>query len=242
MPPVAKRQISYEDGSPQQVFQAAIDRKFPTHKAFIDQVARKVGNTWDSANGTYYGFMRGGRSLPLTHKRAYIKLTGVDGSVLDEIEAQRQPRRGRRGPEPWLAKGRLKPLWQKLPASGGRSEPRRDDLAEISGINDSVLSSINTGKRAMTVEHAEAIIKAMREEVGLEVTFEDLGRPPGWLDDETFARRLGALEAQALRTRTDQRELAQGLTALEERIVKLESQRRAAPAETKRPRTRRSTS
>lgn len=68
----------------------------------------------------------------------------------------------------WDATGRLRPLWGKV---GGR-----DRLADLTGINATVLSSYNSGKRQLGEKNAKRIAKALK------VSLLELGAPDGLKD------------------------------------------------------------
>lgn len=241
MPPVTpKRQIVYAEGTPQQELLDAVDAKFATQRAFVKAVARKVGNAESAVNSTFYGFLGGRRSLPDPQRRAYMKLTGIRGDVLDAVEVRRIRRPARRFREGWVAAGKLEPLWNKLLPDQGWRAPRRDALAALTGINESVLSELNTGVRDMTVGYADAIIRAMRDEVGLELTYEDLGRTPAAEADRTSDLLQAELAADLRDTMKTVKKMDAELRRLRTRVGKLEGRRAPAVAETKRPRSRKS--
>lgn len=95
MAPVAARTLLYEPGTPQRALQDAIGRRYGTARGamrdFFQAVATEAHVTTGTAKGTYNAFLRGDRSLPAEHRRAYIKLTGVKASTLDEIQVLRDP-------------------------------------------------------------------------------------------------------------------------------------------------------
>lgn len=77
----------------------------------------------------------------------------------------------------WDAKGLLRPLWERLPG-------KRDELAELTGIRGTTLSSYNAGTRPLGIANARRIADA------LQVTVADLGGREGGLDAAPTIRDL----------------------------------------------------
>jgi transcriptional regulator with XRE-family HTH domain len=75
----------------------------------------------------------------------------------------------------WNAKGRLTPLYKRF--------RRRDDLAEITGIDTGTLSGYNSGKRNLGMGNALRIADATG------VTLADLGAPTD-VQEEDRVRRI----------------------------------------------------
>lgn len=118
----------------------------------------------------------------------------------------------------WLATGLVRPVWAQLDVE----KDHRGELARLTGIQATVLSAINTGKRPMTLETAQRIADAVPG-----VTLIDLGAPEESAPVEypLIRRRLEALEAycdelqqQTAGIRSLSAENAQGLRELTERF------------------------
>lgn len=100
MPPVAQRPERYPEGSPQRVLQDAVDDSYPDRvESFFDALAAKLKIQRDSASGSFYGFLKGRRSLPKSHMALYLELTAVTAETLDAIAAQRVTRSPRPRPQ-----------------------------------------------------------------------------------------------------------------------------------------------
>lgn len=86
----------------------------------------------------------------------------------------------------WNAKGLVELAWKRL------DDPRRDELARITGIEPGNLSSYNSGKRPLTIRQARKIAAAS----GMNIV--ELGAPEDLADDEgsQILDRLRVLERQ----------------------------------------------
>jgi hypothetical protein len=96
----------------------------------------------------------------------------------------------------WKATGLVKPIWQRLPAA----KDKRGELARLTGIPATNLSSLNTGS-PMTMEMASRIVSAASPFIpGLSVL--DLGAPEEAADEPglLLLDRLRSLEDEAVRT------------------------------------------
>jgi hypothetical protein len=90
MPPVARRWLRFEENDPRSFVLQAIDERFPESlELFFDQVGHDLGIRPDSASSSFYGFMRGSRPLPKSHKRAYERFAGISPALIEQIEATR---------------------------------------------------------------------------------------------------------------------------------------------------------
>jgi DNA-binding transcriptional regulator YdaS (Cro superfamily) len=125
----------------------------------------------------------------------------------------------------WKAKGLIRPLWHRVGS--------RERLSELTGINTATLSGMNSGRLNLGPANAATLAAA------LDVTPEDLGRPPGWADDEEILGiRLEELATKLAVADEKQAALTRRVTALQARVRKLEAQRAPASDATKRPQKR----
>jgi hypothetical protein len=124
MPPVAKRFIRYAARTPHRVLQDAVLAHFDPLELFFASVADELKIQRDSVAGTYYGFMRGKRALPDSHKQAYMRLTGVSEDVLDAIEGARSLQKPER-------RDRLEEVAERLDGSLVKQRELTDQLSEL---------------------------------------------------------------------------------------------------------------
>lgn len=83
-------------------------------------------------------------------------------------------------PQGWKAKGVLRPLWEQLPG-------KREQLAELTRISATELSSYNSGKKNLGLRNAKRIIAGFAEK-DIVVSLVELGGP---LDpDDPIGKRL----------------------------------------------------
>ena len=90
----------------------------------------------------------------------------------------------------WYATGLVELAWKRLGVTNGR-----DELARLTGISPSNLSSYNRGKRPMTPEKASKIA------VATGASLAELGQPPSPQELQRQIDRLAALEEGAERSR-----------------------------------------
>lgn len=110
----------------------------------------------------------------------------------------------------WNAKGLVKPAWERLGLRNGR-----DSLAQLTGIPGTNLSSMNTGKKPMTMESAAKIADA----TGVSVL--ELGAPLSEVDaaGQSVLDRLEGLVVEAERGRAA---VAASLASIDVRLSRIE--------------------
>lgn len=88
-PPVAKRYVSYGEGTPQQALHDALNKRWPDNlEPLFEKVGKAAGVRADTASGTLYAFLRGARPLPASHWTAYVG-AGVPEELLRAVDDTR---------------------------------------------------------------------------------------------------------------------------------------------------------
>lgn len=90
LPPVARHYVIYDEGTPQRELQDIVAATFASAEVFFGRLSRDLGIEQDSASGTYYGFLRADRSLPASHRAAYLDLLPIETTLLERIAAERE--------------------------------------------------------------------------------------------------------------------------------------------------------
>jgi hypothetical protein len=116
----------------------------------------------------------------------------------------------------WDAKGRIAPLWRQLP--GGREE-----LAALSGVRATELSSRNSGKKPLGPIVAQKIVDGMAKK-GITVSRIDLGAPLEAATDPAsleMGKQLAELRGQVERLADDLAQIQADIRLLGDRIAAL---------------------
>lgn len=87
MAPVARKFIEYPPGSPERAIQDAIAARYgDNNEAFFNALGERLLIRPDSASGTFYAYLAKRRSLPDSHREAYIELLGISEKTVREAE------------------------------------------------------------------------------------------------------------------------------------------------------------
>lgn len=123
--------------------------------------------------------------------------------------------------ESWYATGLVEPLWQRLGVDDGR-----DELARRTGIPGTNLSSMNTGKRRMTMNMARRIVAQVPGSTVLE-----LGAPIRDADPagQSFLAHLEALAEKVAHLLNRDVAVTAELADVRTRLAKLENARKRPP-------------
>lgn len=94
MPPMARKQIEYREGTPQRAITDLVAQEYGENRNEFFRAVAAVSRkklTPDSAKRAFYRLMNGG-GLPPHHTAVYVELLGIDTDLIDQLTPVQETR------------------------------------------------------------------------------------------------------------------------------------------------------